>query len=122
MDKYLVSAIPDEQQVVIDVPEGFLRISVSMDDASGEGRLVLASARNRANVGEEVHDMAERTPILQMRIETPQRAEALARALLSLADTMHEWLGDEEVICEDDSECEDCANRGICFADDDDNG
>ena len=119
MDKYLVSEIPGNQQVVIDVPEGYLRVAGYVDQDTGDGRMVFTRATKFAETGSEVSYDKDNIPLMQMHIQTPERAMVIAHAFMQLAESMQEWADDAE--CSDNCEecnCNDCPVRDQCFAED----
>ena len=124
MDKFMVTEIPAEQQVVIDVPEGYLRVTGSMDPSNGDGRLVMTRALEPADPGTETN--SEHTiPLLQIHIQSPERAMVIATALYRLAEMMKAWRIDNDVLDEDeDDDCEDCCpgcpHYDVCAGCDDD--
>ena len=120
MDKYLVSEIPGNQQVVIDVPEGYLRVAGYVDSNNGDGKMVFTRATTFAETGSSVGRSDDSIPLLQMHIQTPERALVIAHAFMKLADTMQEWVDNAE--CSDNCEecnCDDCPEHDQCFAVDD---
>ena len=119
MDKYLVSEIPGNQQVVIDVPEGYLRVAGYVDPNTGDGRMVFTRATRFAETGSEVSYDKDNIPLMQMHIQTPERALVIADAFVRLADSMQEWADDAECAnnCEEGN-CDDCPVRDQCFAED----
>ncbi len=124
MDKYLVSAIPAEQQVIIDVPEGYLRVSGYVDGRDGDGRMVFSRATEYADTGNTVMPNKHNIPLLQMHIQTPERAMVIARAFVQLAEEMRDWEDDADRMeaCEE-CNCDDCPQYDFCYGDgDDDNG
>lgn len=119
MEKYLVSEIPQNQQVVIDVPEGHLRIAGYVDSDRGDGRMVFSRSYKHAEVGSHAGFDADAVPLLQMHIQSRERALVIARAFLKLAEDMEQWEDDATAsdACEECS-CDDCPQHDFCFADD----
>lgn len=121
MGKYLVKPILKEQEVLIDTPEGYLRVTAGMNDLTGEGSLILSEAYEYVKPGDDVPNNEEQVPLAKVRITSKERALALARVLLELASKMREWEDDDE----DCVDCDTCEHREICQAEDeedDDNG
>ncbi len=124
MDKYLVSEIPVDQQVIIDVPEGYLRVSGYVDGTNGDGRMVFSRATEFAETGGMVRPSSHNIPLLQMHVQTPARALVIARAFMQLAEEMREWEDEAERMeqCEE-CNCDDCPQYDFCYGDgDEDNG
>lgn len=96
MDKYLVTEIPENQHVMIDAPEGFMRVTGSVDEVFGDGNIFFVRESECGDV-----------PLLQMRIRTPERARGIAEAFNQLADLMECWINADDcpaccMGCEDD--------------------
>ena len=119
MDKYLISAIPVNQQVVIDVPEGYLRVAGFVDRDNGDGRMVFTRATKYAALGSSVGRDDDSIPLLQINIPTAERALVIADAFMRLADSMKDWEDDVECVdnCEEGN-CDDCPVRDQCLAGD----
>ena len=119
MDKYLISAIPVNQQVVIDVPEGYLRVAGFVDRDNGDGRMVFTRATKYAALGSSVGHDEDSIPLLQINSPTAERALVIADAFMRLADAMKDW--EDGVECVDNCEegnCDDCPVRDQCLAGD----
>lgn len=125
MEKYLVSEIPQHQQVVIDVPEGYLRVAGYVNEDTGDGRMVFSRATKFADVGSAAVSESESVPLLHLHVQTPERARAIARAFMQLADNLQDWEDAAEMsdACEE-CNCDDCPQHDFCYSDDeeDDNG
>ena len=124
MDKYLVSEIPTNQQVIIDVPEGFLRITGYVDHDTGDGKMVFTRAIDYESSGSEVPHGSGIIPLMQMHIQSPLRALVIAEAFINLANEMKEYRDDDDDDDWFDDECEtydcdDCPKHDICFGGDD---
>lgn len=123
MEKYLVSEIPQHQQVVIDVPEGHLRIAGYVDEDRGDGRMVFSRSSVHAEVGSHSGFDADSVPLLQMHIQSKERALVIAHAFMQLAEDMEKWEDDTAMsdACEECS-CDDCPQRDFCYSDNDEGG
>ena len=125
MGKYLVKPILKEQEVLIDTPEGYLRVTAGMNDMTGEGSLILSEAYEYAEPGADVPNDEEQVPLAKVRITSKERALTLARVLLKLASKMREWEDNDEDCDEDCIDRDTCEHKEVCLSEDkedDDNG
>lgn len=125
MGKYLVKPILKEQEVLIDTPEGYLRVTAGMNDMTGEGSLILSEAYEYAKPGDDVPSNEEQVPLAKVRITSKERALTIARVLVELASKMREWEDDNEDCDKDCVDCDTCEHREVCLSEDeedDDNG
>lgn len=118
MSKYLVKPILKEQEVLIDTPEGYLRVTAGMNDMTGEGSLILSEAYEYAKPGDDVSSNEERVPLAKVRITSKERALTIARVMLELASKMREWEDDDEDCDEDCIDCDTCEHREVCLSED----
>ena len=88
MEKFIMSEIPDNQQVVLDVPVGHLRMRGNIL-RDGAGEMVFAIADESATIGDRVRDYI-RSDALRIICQTPEKAETIAQAFLELAADMRE--------------------------------
>ena len=122
MSKYLVSEIPENQHMIIDVPEGFMRVCGAINPDTGEGNMAFSQAFASANTGEKVSSGSHSIPLLQMRIQSPEKALTIAQAFTDLAIRMKEFYDEEDM---ESPDCDECSYQGRCFGqceEDDGNG
>ena len=92
MDKYLVTEIPDNQLVVIDVPEDGMDITSYIDDDSGNAHVVFTKESAGITI-----------PLLRVNISYPEQAQGIAAAFARLADAIDAQPEDEPQPC-----CREC--------------
>ena len=109
MEKFLMQEIPENTQVVLNVPEGRLRVGGSVDTEAGEGALIFGIADEEAKQGSR-HAPGNDTQAVRIIIQDPDRLRTIARACEELAERMEALLYEEDD--GDDEGCSDCS--GCC--------
>lgn len=102
MEKFVMTPIPDEDQVVLDVPEGRLRMDFEIHD-NGEGLMLFSIAKEYERPGAFAKRQESEVPALKLVVQSPEKANAIAHAFLAMADAMEDFADDED---DDDDEDE----------------
>ena len=91
MEKFIMSELGDNEQVVLDVPVGCLRLHYdTLHDGAGE--MVFSISEECADPGTRAYD-EDCSDAVRIICQTPEKAETIARAFIELASYMRKTNG-----------------------------
>ena len=98
--------IPEGEHVVLDVPEGQLRIG-GVVHPNGEAIAVFSISDEQAVAGSRPTSKPSDRTAVEIVLQTPERAETIALAFIELANKMREAITRQEYILVKDEDEED---------------